>query len=112
MRLQQTLHNLSNVWANDPSRIPAIPHVDSIPIASTDDCVNKASTQSAMNERGRKAHPVSDSKAPTSSEFKPSVAYSMSNGFVALLARLDTSVAVSSYQSGKFYLMGRTRKAV
>jgi uncharacterized protein (TIGR03032 family) len=46
-------------------------------------------------------------EAPTSSEFKSGVAYSMSNGFVPLLARLGTSVAISSYQSGKFYLMGR-----
>lgn len=35
------------------------------------------------------------------------VSYSVSPGFVAMLARLNVSVAVSSYQSGKFYLLGR-----
>jgi uncharacterized protein (TIGR03032 family) len=35
------------------------------------------------------------------------VTYSMSPGFVGLLDRLSVSVAVSSYQSGKFYLLGR-----
>ncbi|CAM5762536.1 hypothetical protein LMIY3S_00505 [Labrys miyagiensis] len=34
-------------------------------------------------------------------------AYSVSPGFVATLARLNLSVAISSYQSGKFYLLGR-----
>lgn len=37
----------------------------------------------------------------------PTVTYSISGGFVALLARLNISVALSSYQSGKFYLLGR-----
>jgi uncharacterized protein (TIGR03032 family) len=35
------------------------------------------------------------------------VTYSISGGFVARLAQLNASVAVSSYQSGKFYLLGR-----
>lgn len=35
------------------------------------------------------------------------VTYSVSAGFVALLARLNISVAITSYQSGKFYLLGR-----
>lgn len=34
------------------------------------------------------------------------VTYSASPGFVSLLVRLDVSVAVSSYQSGKLYLLG------
>lgn len=33
-------------------------------------------------------------------------AYSVSSGFVSLLMQLDISLAVSSYQSGKFYLLG------
>lgn len=36
-----------------------------------------------------------------------SVTYSMSGGLVGLLASLKISVAFSSYQSGKFYLLGR-----
>lgn len=35
------------------------------------------------------------------------VTYSMSGGLVGLLASLKISVAFSSYQSGKFYLLGR-----
>lgn len=38
---------------------------------------------------------------------KPAVSYSMSAGFVGLLNRLDVSVAVTSYQSGRVYLLGR-----
>jgi uncharacterized protein (TIGR03032 family) len=37
----------------------------------------------------------------------PAVSYSMSEGFVPFLARLDGSLAISSYQSGMFYLLGR-----
>jgi len=35
------------------------------------------------------------------------VSYSMSQGLVRWLAQLNTSIAVSSYQSGRFYLIGR-----
>lgn len=35
------------------------------------------------------------------------VTYSMSSGFVARLEQLNVSVGISSYQSGKFYLLGR-----
>ncbi|MGH7006326.1 MAG: TIGR03032 family protein, partial [Alphaproteobacteria bacterium] len=35
------------------------------------------------------------------------ITYSVSPGFVGLLARLNISVALTSYQSGKFYLLGR-----
>lgn len=35
------------------------------------------------------------------------VTYSMSEGLVGFLERLDVSLAISSYQSGKFYLLGR-----
>ncbi|MGY3439467.1 MULTISPECIES: TIGR03032 family protein [unclassified Marinovum] len=38
---------------------------------------------------------------------KPAVSYSMSPGFVGLLNRLNLSVAISSYQSGRVYLLGR-----
>ncbi|MCE9508378.1 MAG: TIGR03032 family protein [Alphaproteobacteria bacterium] len=41
---------------------------------------------------------------------KATVTYSVSPGFVALLARLGISVAITSYQSGKFYLLGRNPK--
>lgn len=47
---------------------------------------------------------------PQSPPEKPNentVTYSMSPGFCALLAKLNASVAFSSYQSGKFYLLGR-----
>ena len=35
------------------------------------------------------------------------ITYSMSPGFVGLMGRLNISVALTSYQSGKFYLLGR-----
>lgn len=38
---------------------------------------------------------------------KSNVKYSISSGFVQLMVRLNISVAVTSYQSGKFYLLGR-----
>ncbi len=38
------------------------------------------------------------------------VTYSMSGGLVQWLARNNTSLALSSYQSGKFYLIGRNPK--
>jgi uncharacterized protein (TIGR03032 family) len=38
---------------------------------------------------------------------KNKITYSISPGFVNLMARLNISVAVTSYQSGKFYLLGR-----
>jgi uncharacterized protein (TIGR03032 family) len=41
---------------------------------------------------------------------KATVTYSVSPGFVGLTARLDVSIAVTSYQSGKFYLLGRNPK--
>ncbi len=35
------------------------------------------------------------------------VTYSMSPGLVPLLQRLDVSIALTSYQSGRLYLLGR-----
>lgn len=43
-------------------------------------------------------------------EAKKKVSYSVSGGFTGLLARLNLSVALTSYQSGKFYLLGRNPK--
>ncbi|MBB3989757.1 uncharacterized protein (TIGR03032 family) [Croceicoccus naphthovorans] len=44
-------------------------------------------------------------------ESKPSeVTYSQSGGLVALLARLNISVALTSYQSGLLYMLGRNPK--
>jgi uncharacterized protein (TIGR03032 family) len=41
---------------------------------------------------------------------EPAAKYSISSGFVGLLANLNISVAVSSYQSGRLYLLGRNPK--
>lgn len=41
---------------------------------------------------------------------KRQVRYTISLGFVPMLHRLNVSVAVTSYQSGKFYLLGRNPK--
>jgi uncharacterized protein (TIGR03032 family) len=41
---------------------------------------------------------------------KNAVKYSVSPGFTRFMARLNISVALTSYQSGKFYLLGRNPK--
>jgi len=38
---------------------------------------------------------------------RPAARYSVSGGFVQLLNRLNVSIAVTSYQSGRLYLLGR-----
>lgn len=48
----------------------------------------------------------SNKKDPKKSEVK----YSLSSGFVASLRKLQISLALSSYQSGKFYLLGQNPK--
>lgn len=53
---------------------------------------------------------VIDEKAPVKAAPENTVTYSISSGFVALLGRLNISVALTSYQSGKFYLLGRNPK--
>ena len=59
------------------------------------------------------ATPAGQAAAPQNpNEIPPEkrVSYSISGGFVALLHNLDISVALTSYQSGKFYLLGRNPK--
>jgi uncharacterized protein (TIGR03032 family) len=48
----------------------------------------------------------------TSTPLSPAnnVKYSISSGFLGLMAKLNISVALTSYQSGKFYLLGRNPK--
>lgn len=41
---------------------------------------------------------------------EPDAKYSISGGFVALLNRLNVSIAVTSYQSGRLYMLGRNPK--
>ena len=50
--------------------------------------------------------PYSADKAAETVDSDTTVSYSMSGGFVSLLSKLKVSVAISSYQSGKFYLLG------
>jgi uncharacterized protein (TIGR03032 family) len=51
--------------------------------------------------------PASDGDPANPQPEQPAVTYSMSSGFVGTLARLNVSIAVSSYQSGKLYMLGR-----
>ena len=53
--------------------------------------------------------PVVEAMAQTVAK-EAAVKYSVSPGFYAMLKNLNLSVAVSSYQSGKFYLVGRNPK--
>lgn len=48
--------------------------------------------------------------APKNIATSQTVTYSMSGGLVPWLARNSTALALSSYQSGKFYLLGRNPK--
>jgi uncharacterized protein (TIGR03032 family) len=50
------------------------------------------------------------SATPEDTTLDKTVTYTMSAGFVRLLAQLNISVALTSYQSGKFYLLGRNPK--
>jgi uncharacterized protein (TIGR03032 family) len=58
--------------------------------------------------------PVADAPKPVTSESSSpaaaTVTYSQSGGLVALLARLNISVAFTSYQSGILYMLGRNAK--
>ena len=52
--------------------------------------------------------PDTDTIAPSAQANDPSASsYSVSGGFVAMLAKLNASIALSSYQSNRFYLLGR-----
>ncbi|MEM7215470.1 MAG: TIGR03032 family protein [Pseudomonadota bacterium] len=58
---------------------------------------------------------MNDTSTPSSqteekSSEEPVAKYSISGGFVGLLANLNVSVAVTSYQSGRLYLLGRNPK--
>ncbi len=61
-----------------------------------------AAEQDAGGEQTAASSPVPIGPAPAEG-----VSYSVSPSFVQTLARLNVSVAVSSYQSGTFYLLGR-----
>ncbi len=50
---------------------------------------------------------LGDAKTSAPAATEQTVTYSISPGLAPLLARLNVSIAFSSYQSGKFYLMGR-----
>jgi uncharacterized protein (TIGR03032 family) len=58
-----------------------------------------------------KQKPVADESKPVTSESSSpapaTITYSQSGGLVALLARLNISVAFTSYQSGILYMLGR-----
>jgi uncharacterized protein (TIGR03032 family) len=76
--------------------------------------VNNASTPHLNNNTNEgieasqtssdKPHGLDDTKVKTE------VTYSMSSTLCGLLERLNISIAFSSYQSGKFYLLGRNPK--
>ena len=62
-----------------------------------------------MSENASKKDPVLPTEvvdAPNQPE-QATVTYSVSNGFVALMQKLNISIAMTSYQSGKFYMLGR-----
>ena len=58
--------------------------------------------------------PVTENKTTKNNEAEkteePAAKYSISGGFVALLTRLNISLAVTSYQSGRLYMLGRNPK--
>ncbi len=54
--------------------------------------------------------PQSEAKAKAKTEPEAEIKYSMSPGLVNFFQTHDLSIAISSYQSGKFYLLGRNPK--
>lgn len=61
---------------------------------------NKAEDKSSNESSGEETKPEKKQE-------EPAAKFSISGGFVALLNTLDVSVAVTSYQSGRLYLLGR-----
>lgn len=60
--------------------------------------------KTAMNE------PTKETNRNGQTQNEPPAKYSISVGFVGLLNRLNISLAVTSYQSGRLYLLGRNLK--
>lgn len=81
--------------------------------AGADKSTGKNSDQSIENTTAdtvESVEPTDGEKKPAAIPPEKQVKYSISGGFVALLHRLNVSVALTSYQSGKFYLLGRNPK--
>lgn len=82
--------------AGDTDRLREPGHGDASPSGSPED----------QRDTGAEASPAESlSPGPGSG-----TSYSMSGGFVGLLARLGLSIAFTSYQSNKLYLLGRNPK--
>ena len=63
----------------------------------------------AKSEAKAEAKPEAKSEAKPEAK-PPEIKYSMSAGLVNFFQGHDLSIALSSYQSGKFYLLGRNPK--
>jgi len=86
-----------------PERVyPQMPH-EPASVAGTSDAATDSRNPTTDRIDGEGASPSAPSEPPN----ETTVTYSVSSGFVARLALLNISVAISSYQSGKFYLLGR-----
>jgi uncharacterized protein (TIGR03032 family) len=71
--------------------------------------VQQPSTAKSESASQAQSEPAPDGGA-AAAPAQPTTTYSMSGGFVRLLGRLNLSVAFTSYQSGKLYLLGRNPK--
>ena len=73
---------------------------------------DEAEAPEAMAPEAEAAAPAPQAGGADGKEIATSqtVTYSMSPGLVPWLAKNDTALALSSYQSGKFYLIGRNPK--
>ena len=89
----------------------------SIAVEERDETVNETATK--QKSEVKKSKKDLENKSAKTEELteeqkaeakKQEVKYSISGGFVSLLNTLDVAVALTSYQSGKFYLLGRNPK--
>lgn len=88
--------------------------------AASEDKISVEQRQENINETAKKEEVKSEEnktpeqkaaeeKAKVEAQ-KQQVKYSVSGGFVAMLHQLNVAVSLTSYQSGKFYLLGRNPK--
>lgn len=82
---------------------------EKISVKQRNESINEQSTEEKTSQK----LPTKDEEKKQEDDVKkqkPQVKYSVSGGFVSMLNNLNIAVALTSYQSGKFYLLGRNPK--
>ncbi len=71
---------------------------------------NKLMVRRHLTKKTLMNDPKTEPDGNRQTQDEPAARYSISGGFVGLLDRLNISLAVTSYQSGRLYLLGRNLK--